>query len=48
VRVEATRPVLDALLDAGALARGKVPAAWRGLCAVDPDGHPVEPDLAGA
>jgi P-aminobenzoate N-oxygenase AurF len=48
VRVEATRPVLDALLDAGALARGKVPAAWRGLCAVDPDGHPVEPDLAAA
>lgn len=42
VRVEATRPVLEALLDAGALERGKVPTAWRGLCAVDPDGHPVE------
>ena len=43
VRVAATRPVLDALLDAGALERGKVPTAWRGLCAVDPDGHPTDP-----
>lgn len=41
VRLEATRPVLDALIDAGALERGKVPTAWRGLCGVDPDGHPV-------
>jgi hypothetical protein len=42
VRVDATRPVLDALIDAGALERGKVPTPWRGLCAVDPDGHPVD------
>jgi hypothetical protein len=42
VRVAATRPVLDALIDAGALERGKVPTPWRGLCDVDPDGHPVE------
>ena len=41
-RVDATRPVLEVLLDAGALERGKVPTAWRGLCAVDPDGHPVD------
>ena len=41
-RVDATRPVLEVLLEAGALERGKVPTAWRGLCAVDPDGHPVE------
>src|SRR5918997_761843 len=41
VRVAATRPVLDALVDAGAIERGKVPTAWRGLCAVDPDGHPT-------
>ena len=41
-RVDATRPVLDVLLEAGALERGKVPTAWRGLCAVDPDGHPVD------
>ena len=40
VRVAATRPVLDALIDAGAIERGKVPTAWRGLCDVDPDGHP--------
>ncbi|MBN2624068.1 MAG: diiron oxygenase [Acidimicrobiales bacterium] len=41
VRLDATRPVLNALIDAGVLERGKVPTAWRGLCAVDPDGHPV-------
>ena len=41
VRLEATRPLLDALIEAGALERGKVPTAWRGLCGVDPDGHPV-------
>jgi hypothetical protein len=38
VRTAATRPVLDALIDAGAIERGKVPRAWRALCAVDPDG----------
>jgi P-aminobenzoate N-oxygenase AurF len=41
VRTAATRPVLDALIDAGAIERGKVPRAWRGLCGVDPDGAPV-------
>jgi hypothetical protein len=39
-RVDATRPVLDVLVAAGALERGKIPQAWRGLCAVDPDGNP--------
>jgi hypothetical protein len=43
VRVEATRPVLDVLIESGALERGKVPTAWRGLCDVDPDGHPTAP-----
>lgn len=41
VRLAATRPVLDALIEAGAFERGRVPTAWRGLCGVDPDGHPV-------
>ncbi len=41
-RVDATRPVLDALIGAGALQRGHVPRAWRALCQVDPDGHPTE------
>lgn len=41
-RVDAIRPVLDVLIGAGVFERGKVPTAWRGLCAVDPDGHPVE------
>jgi hypothetical protein len=40
-RVDATRPVLDALIGAGALERGHVPRAWRALCQVDPDGHPT-------
>ncbi|HET8621858.1 MAG TPA: diiron oxygenase [Acidimicrobiales bacterium] len=41
VRTAATRPVLDALIAAGAIERGKVPRAWRALCAVDPDGAPA-------
>jgi P-aminobenzoate N-oxygenase AurF len=41
MRVEATRPVLRALVEAGALERGHVPRAWRALCQVDPDGEPV-------
>ena len=40
-RVDATRPVLDVLVAAGALERGKIPQTWRGLCAVDPEGRPV-------
>ena len=40
-RLDATRPVLDVLIASGARERGKVPQAWRGLCAVDPDGAPV-------
>ena len=45
MRVEATRPVLEALVEAGALERGKIPRAWRGLCGVEPDGSPQEPAL---
>ena len=41
IRVEACRPVLDTLVDAGAIERGKIPRAWRALCAVDPDGAPA-------
>lgn len=47
MRVEATRPVLTALLDAGALERGHIPRAWRALCQVDPDGNPDAGDGAG-
>jgi P-aminobenzoate N-oxygenase AurF len=46
VRVEATRPVLETLINAGAIERGKVPRAWQGLCAVDSGGEPREPDAA--
>lgn len=40
-RHQATRPVLRALLDAGVLAPGRVPASWRRLCGVDRSGRPV-------
>jgi len=44
VRVEATRPVLATLIDAGAVERGKIPRAWQGLCGVDPGGEPRDGD----
>ncbi len=41
LRHEATRPVLAALMDAGAIEAGSVPAGWRSLCGVDGVGEPV-------
>ncbi|MBV9952980.1 MAG: diiron oxygenase, partial [Acidimicrobiia bacterium] len=41
LRHEATRPVLRALLDAGALTPGRIPKGWRELCGVDRQGEPV-------
>ena len=41
LRHEATRPVLGALVDAGAITRGRVPGAWQRLCGVDGRGEPV-------
>jgi predicted metal-dependent hydrolase len=41
LRHTVTRPVLDALLDAGAFARGDIPRPWRSLCGVDRDGVPA-------
>jgi predicted metal-dependent hydrolase len=41
LRQRATRPVLAALLDAGAIAPGRVPRPWRDLCGVDTDGTPL-------
>ncbi len=38
LRVEATRPVLGAVLDAGIFRRGRVPGGWRRLCQVDTGG----------
>jgi hypothetical protein len=38
----ATRPVLKALIDGGALTSGAIPRPWRALCHVDRDGHPRE------
>lgn len=41
LRRECTRPVLNALLEAGALHRGRIPLGWRRLCGVDRRGEPV-------
>jgi hypothetical protein len=41
LRRTVTRPVLAALLDAGVLARGRIPRGWRKLCHVDRHGVPV-------
>lgn len=42
LRHQATRPVLEALIDAGAIRRGSVPAPWRTLCGVDAGGQAVD------
>ncbi len=44
LRRHATRPVLDALLAAGVVERGRVPRGWRALCGVDR--HGVDRDLS--
>lgn len=38
LRYDSTRPVLEVLLEAGAVRRGAVPTAWQRLCGVDADG----------
>lgn len=38
LRRTVTRPVLEALLDAGVLERGRIPRGWRKLCTVDRHG----------
>lgn len=41
LRHEATRGVLKALLDGGALKAGRIPRQWQKLCGVDRHGRPV-------
>lgn len=41
VRWTATRPVLKALVDAGAIPARRVPASWRKLCGLDRAGEPL-------
>jgi hypothetical protein len=41
LRHRATRPVLRALVDAGAIPADRVPRGWRKLCGVDRRGEPV-------
>lgn len=42
LRHQALRPVLGALLDAGAFGRNSVPKGWRKLCGVDAGAEPIE------
>ncbi|MGZ8752836.1 MAG: diiron oxygenase [Acidimicrobiia bacterium] len=42
LRKLATRPVLETLLEAGVIRRGRVPRGWRKLCGVDRHGAPVD------
>ena len=42
LRKTVTRPVLEALLDAGAFTRGAIPSGWRKLCGVDQNGNPID------
>jgi hypothetical protein len=42
LRRTVTRPVLEALLDAGVFTRGRIPRGWRTLCGVDRDGNPID------
>ena len=41
LRHEATRPVLDAMLQAEVVTPGGVPRGWRDLCGVDANGVPA-------
>jgi hypothetical protein len=41
LRRTVTRPVLNALLDAGVFERGRIPRGWRKLCTVDRFGSPM-------
>src|SRR4051794_24194941 len=44
VRHQALRPLLNALLEAGAFKPGRVPKAWQDLCGTDRHGQPVDVD----
>ena len=44
LRMQATRPVLSALIDAGSIRRGRVPRPWQMLCGVDRNGEPLDGD----
>jgi hypothetical protein len=41
LRHQATRPVLDVLIESGAVRRGRVPRGWRRTCGVDAGGNPL-------
>ena len=47
LRHEATRPVLNALVDGGALRPGRIPTQWRRLCGVDRFGTPRPAPTSG-
>jgi hypothetical protein len=42
VKRQALRPILEQLMVAGAVTRGRVPTGWRRVCGVDRSGRPLE------
>ena len=46
VRHQALRPLLQAMIDAGALTPGRIPRRWQDLCGVDRQGQPIDLDIA--
>jgi hypothetical protein len=46
MRYEASRGVLNALIEAGVLRVGRVPKAWQRLCGVDRHGRPTSPTFS--
>jgi hypothetical protein len=47
LRYQATRPIVDVLLECGALRRGRLPRAWRRTCGVDAAGQPIGEGVGG-
>ena len=43
LRYAATRPILETLIDVGAVRRGRIPKGWRELCGVDRKGAALNP-----
>lgn len=42
LKAQALRPILDTLIETGALERGRITAGWRAACMVDAAGRPID------
>jgi hypothetical protein len=48
LRHQATRPILQALIEAGAFKPGRIPRGWRRLCGVTRSGQPIAAGVAAS